>query len=376
MPPSRKGLRANSPKYQQILERLSQEIVSGKYQPGQKFPSEAALVRQFSTSRITVGRAVRELKERGLVERIPGSGTYVRKPAVGEGGGAIFGLLIPNLGDMEIFEPICQGIAGASGEKKYALLWGRTESVHASREEQALNLCRQFVERNVTGTFFAPLELTPAKDRTNLQIVRELEKGRIPVILLDRCFLPFPQRSRHDLVGIDHRRAGYMITEHLLKLGCRRIVFVAYPNGARTVEARIAGFREALFAYDIRWNPDLIEMLSQITEAEVKRILERQRPEAFVCVNDRTAGPLMHAVLKLGYKVPGDVRIVGIDDVEYAGLLPVPLTTIHQPCREIGQAALAAMFDRIEQLAMLPRDIVLDCKVVVRDSCGAQESPG
>jgi GntR family transcriptional regulator, arabinose operon transcriptional repressor len=59
-------------------------------------------------------------------------------------------------------------------------------------------------------------------------------------------------------------------------------------------------------------------------------------------------------------------------DVEYAKLLPVPLTTIHQPCREIGQAAMA-MLDRIEHPNMLTRDILLDCKLVVRESCGARE---
>ena len=68
--------------------------------------------------------------------------------------------------------------------------------------------------------------------------------------------------------------------------------------------------------------------------------------------------------------LPRDLRIVGIDDVEYAKLLPVPLTTIHQPCREIGQAAVAAMLDRIEQPEMLTRDILLDCSLMVRNSCG------
>ncbi|MGH9761828.1 MAG: substrate-binding domain-containing protein, partial [Blastocatellia bacterium] len=75
-----------------------------------------------------------------------------------------------------------------------------------------------------------------------------------------------------------------------------------------------------------------------------------------------------------GYKIPGDLRIAGIDDVEYAKLLPVPLTTIHQPCREIGQAAVAAMFDRIQHPTMLTRDILLDCRLVVRESCGAGSS--
>src|SRR5437899_11734563 len=112
MPRRRTVLESDGPKYRQVFERLSRDILAGKYKAGQKLPSEAALVRQFGTSRITVGRAVRELKERGLVERIAGSGTYVRERTIGEGG-ALFGLLIPDLGETEIFEPICQGMAGA-----------------------------------------------------------------------------------------------------------------------------------------------------------------------------------------------------------------------------------------------------------------------
>src|ERR1700730_2386862 len=65
----------HNPKYRQIFDRLARDISSGKYRSDQKLPSEAALVRQFGSSRITVGRAVRELKERGLVQRIAGSGT-------------------------------------------------------------------------------------------------------------------------------------------------------------------------------------------------------------------------------------------------------------------------------------------------------------
>src|SRR5205823_8438380 len=99
----------------------------------------------------------------------------------------------------------------------------------------------------------------------------------------------------------------------------------------------------------------------------------RKQGDAFVCANDRTAGQLMHVLQALGYRIPRDVRIVGIDDVEYASLLPVPLTTVHQPCREIGAAAMAAMLDRIDQPGMLSRDILVECRLVVRDSCGAKK---
>jgi GntR family transcriptional regulator, arabinose operon transcriptional repressor len=359
----------HTPKYQQVFEKLALDINSGKYKPGHKLPSEAALVRQFGTSRITVGRAVRELKERGLVERIAGSGTYVRTRATSEGG-ALFGLLIPDLGESEIFEPICQGMARAPEAGEHALLWGNTRTSSLSKEEQAWELCQQYIARRVSGVFFAPLELSPNAE-VNHRILAALDRARIPVVLLDRCVLAYPQRSSHDLIGIDNRRAGAMITEHLLNLGWKRIAFVAYPQSAPTVEARIAGYREALFVHGDPVDTALVERLDPADANEIKRVMQTLHPQAFVCANDRTAGHLMHSLIALGHRIPEDVRIGGIDDVEYASLLPVPLTTIRQPCREIGQVAMAAMLERVARPETPVREILLDCKLVVRQSCGA-----
>src|ERR1039457_6771566 len=76
------------PMYQKIRERLERDIAGGRYPAGGKFPSEAALVQRFGASRITVGRAVRELQERGLLDRVAGSGTYVRGAAQRAPGGS------------------------------------------------------------------------------------------------------------------------------------------------------------------------------------------------------------------------------------------------------------------------------------------------
>src|SRR6202051_1990359 len=225
------------PKYRKILERLGRDILIGHYRPGQKFPSEAALVKRFGASRITIGRALRALRQAGLIQSRAGSGSYVGPAASGDEG-LLFGLLIPNLGDTEIFGPICQGMSQAPQARKNALLWGNIAPEPETKEEQTWELCQQYISKKVDGVFFAPLERTAANDETNHRVIEGLERANIPVVLLDRCILPYPRRSRHDLVGIDHRRAGYMITEHLLKLGCRRIAFVGYPNSAATVTAR------------------------------------------------------------------------------------------------------------------------------------------
>jgi DNA-binding LacI/PurR family transcriptional regulator len=336
-------------------------------------PSEATLVRQLGASRITVGRAVRELKERGLVERIAGSGTYVRKLKDAKAT-EMFGLLIPDLGTTEIFDPICQGMAGAPEAVRYALLWGNAKTKSDSKEEQSLALARQYVERHVAGIFFAPLELTPRKDEVNMSIIQMFERARIPVVLLDRCLMPFPRRSRHDLVGIDNRRAGYLITEHLLNLGARRIVFVAHPNATATVQARITGFAEAIIGNGLPFHADFVRRIDLDDEAAVRDVVRHANADAIIGVNDRTAGRIMQTALQLGMQVPRDLRIAGIDDVEYAKLLPVPLTTIRQPCRDIGRAAMTAMIERMAHPEMLPRDIYVDCKLIVRDSCGAPKA--
>ena len=351
----------NVPKYRQVFERLSHEILSGKYAPGQKFPSEAALVGRFGTSRITVGRALRELSQRGLVERVAGSGTFVGRGHV-SAGSLLFGLLIPDLGTSEIFEPICQGIAGAPTASRHGLLWGHTASGEAPAEEQALGLCEQFIASHVAGVFFAPLERGAEARETNLTIVSRLEEARIPMVLLDRPLLPYPQRSRRDLVGIDNRRAGYLAAEYLARQEAGQISFLAYSGGAPTIAARIAGFRES-------WERGVVHRLDEITEASVGPLLKNFRPgDGFVCANDRTAGAFMKTVLALGYRVPAHLRIVGIDDVEYASLLPVPLTTVRQPCREIGEAAMETMLSRIARPNRAGRDVLVECRLVVRQS--------
>jgi DNA-binding LacI/PurR family transcriptional regulator len=361
--------RPATPKYQKVLDQLESEILGGKYPPGAKLPSEAGLSKRFNTSRITVGRAVSELRRRGLIDRRAGSGTYVRTPVVDDR--LLFGLLIPNLGHTEIFEPICQGMAEARRDGGHALLWGHAASAAASKETQASLLCEQFIERNVSGVFFAPLEFSRTKDVVNRRIAESLDGAGIPVVLLDRCFLAYPHRSKFDLVGIDNRRAGYMITEHLLNLGARRVAFVYHPDSAWTVDARIAGYREAMFASGAPLHRALVNRLDAQSEDETRRMMADVAPEAIVCANDRTAGHLMQTLLKLGVRIPEDVRIAGFDDVDYASMLPVPLTTIRQPCREIGEAALTTMLERIRQPELPARDILLACELVVRRSCGS-----
>jgi len=361
------------PKYQQILDELKEAIASGKYTAGQRLPSEHELVKSFGTSRVTVNRALRELQLTGVIARRAGSGSYV---SASSSKGYTFGLLIPELGRTEIFEPICRGMAEAKEVGHHALLWGKSLADSGAEGEDVDSLCRQLTSKKVSGVFFAPLELTPEKDAINRAVAENFERAGIPMVLLDRDLVPYPKRSQYDLVGIDNRRAGYVITEHLIVTGARHPVFIGRPGSAPTVDARIAGFREAILDRGIEYKPHLIRRIDPWDTSLVQRAIKETKADAIVCANDFTAAQVMKALHELKIPVPEKIRMAGIDDVKYASLLPVPLTTIHQPCGEIGATAIETMVQRLNHPQFPARDIALNFRLVVRRSSGVTDDHG
>ena len=298
--------RTETPKHRQVYRSLEREIRDGRFKEGDRLPSEADLVRQFGASRITVGRAVRDLQRAGLVERRAGSGTYVRtrNPA---GGGPLLRALDPRPrrdGDLRADLPGNDGLA--SRARARARLGQPARATPGRRKSGPGSCAGNTSTARVSGVFFAPLELTPAKDEVNLRIARALDEAHIPVVLLDRTVVPYPQRGHHDLVGIDNRRAGYLVTEHLLRLGARRIAFVGVGNAAATVDARASGYREALAAVGDRLRP--CARPADGSGGRGGRARSHGRgPSGRDRLRERSGRRrgVMHTLLELGHAVPG-----------------------------------------------------------------------
>jgi DNA-binding LacI/PurR family transcriptional regulator len=357
------------PKHAEIFADLHAAIRRGEIREGRRVPSENEIAARYGASRPTAARALRDLERMGLVERRVGSGTFVRRSEVPSG--SLFGLLIPGLGTTEIFEPICGEIARELHRRGHTLLWGDAAAGRGNPDPGLEDLCRHYVERRIAGVFFAPLELRADKDPANLRVAERLAAAGIAMILLDRDLVPFPERSRYDLVAIDHRRAGTVLARHLLGLGARRIDFAARPLSAPTVDLRLAGVHDALRQAGILPRPDWVHLGDPEDASFLRRLAADRAIEAVICANDVTAGHLLHGLERAGRRVPRDVRVVGFDDVKYARLLRVPLTTYRQPCEEIGAAAVSAMMERVARPGRPGRDVLLDGELVVRQSCGA-----
>jgi DNA-binding LacI/PurR family transcriptional regulator len=355
-------------KRRQIVDAVRDRIRSGMLRPGDRVPSDSELVREFGVSRPTVAKALQELQSYGLVQRKVGAGTFVLRTELHSPRN--FGLLIPGLGTTEIFEPICARMAAAAQDYGHSILWGADVRGTDPDDDpaHALELCHHFVQSSVAGVFFAPIELMQGQEAVNERIVDAFSKAKIPIVLLDRDYVPYPARSRFDLVGIDNRRVGYTITHHLFQQGCQRVIFVARQRSAATIDARIAGFMEAVVKDSGAFDSKLVQRCDPRDLKYFRKTFDHLKPDGIICGNDVTAGQLMQTLEQLNIKIPGDVRVAGVDDVKYAELLRVPLTTVRQPCEAIGDAAFRAMLDRVENPDDPGRDILLSCELVVRGS--------
>jgi LacI family transcriptional regulator len=365
-------------KHRTISQQLTTEIIAGKYSKTGRLPSEAQLVKHYGVSRPTVGRALRDLQEQGLIERRAGSGTYVR-PEKDRGHSAHpvipqIGLIMPNLFHTEIFEPICGELASLARVNDYGLWWGSNMSATAETQmtpAQAEVLCGQFIERGVMGVFFVSFEHQTDREATNLHITERLKQAGIPVVLLDRDIGVFPDRSEFDIIGVDNVAGGYLLADHLIKLGNRRLVFVKRPLTAPTVDSRIIGAQKAILDNGLPVPQPFVYSGNPADIKFIKSLVHHQKIDAVLCTNDHLAAEVLQTLTRLGIRVPQDLRLVGFDNVRFASLLSTPLTTVEQPVRDIAITAFSALRERMTDSTLPPRTLILTPRLVVRESCGA-----
>jgi DNA-binding LacI/PurR family transcriptional regulator len=369
----------NSPlKHRAVSRQLTIEITAGKYSKSGRLPSEAQLVKRFNVSRPTVGRAMRELHEQGLIERRAGSGTYIRTEkdrARSEHTAAPrIGLLMPSQSHTEIFEPICAELASLAHVKDYGLWWGDSvpfaSKTHMTAVE-AETLCEHFIERGVVGVFFASFEHQKDFEAVNQRITERLKKAGIPIVLLDRDIGVFPNRSEFDIVGVDNVAGGYLLANHLIKLGVRRMVYVKRPLTASTVDSRIIGAQKAILDNGLQIPQPFVYSGDPADVKFVTSFSQNKEIDAVLCTNDHLAAELLQTLTRIGIRIPKSLRLVGFDNVRFASLLSIPLTTVEQPVRDIAITAFSALLERMTDSALPPRTLILTPRLVVRESCGA-----
>jgi DNA-binding LacI/PurR family transcriptional regulator len=159
----------------------------------------------------------------------------------------------------------------------------------------------------------------------------------------------------------------------LIGLGHERILFLMRP-GRRTIERRYEGWKDALLHHGLAADADLVvpveDWLPELAAQAIASRIDARGLDftAVLAAGDSLAVGAMMGVQQRGYTVPGDVSVMGMDDLPQASFLNPPLTTMHIPMREIGSVALDLLRDSLSGLPMPPRRVELACHLVERAS--------
>ncbi|MFL5132613.1 MAG: LacI family DNA-binding transcriptional regulator [Microvirga sp.] len=172
-------------------------------------------------------------------------------------------------------------------------------------------------------------------------------------------------------IEIDNRAAAYGMTQHLASLGHRSIAYVSGPASNILERERFQGFKDGLETAGLPFDPALVLPGDYTIEAGVRAgqdlVARPTRPTAVFCTSDEMAIGLMRTLFSAGLRVPEDISVAGFDDIEFAAVAEPPLTTIHQPRRELGQAAASALIELLQGRSS-PKRIRLETELVIRDS--------
>lgn len=230
------------------------------------------------------------------------------------------------------------------------------------RESHNLDL---LVQQRVQGVIISPVDENSSRLET-------LKDRGVPVIFVDRVG---DDRDVWSVV-VDDREGGRLAARHLVGQGHRRIAFLGHPHRSPKVKSRYEGAREIVnqSAGDITL--ELVSTSSWTVE-EGRRLgvllaarPADKRPTAVFCANDMLALGLTQELLRAGLNVPGDIAVIGYDNIGWAALGAVPLTTVSQPRTLLGRTAVEMMIRLIDPTGPLPEanHIVLKPELVIRDS--------
>jgi LacI family transcriptional regulator len=245
-----------------------------------------------------------------------------------------------------------------------------TRTVGPDPETAQQQIWTMFEEHWVTGIILTP----PLSDDPIL--LADARKRGLAII----CVAADPDAvATAPVIGIDDFTAGRDIARHLIGLGHRRFGYIHGLAGHRSAERRFNGLRHELAAAGIT-DESIVEERGTFTFHSgiecAQRILESQpRPTALMCANDDMAAGALLAIHRAGLAIPGDISVTGFDDTPLSEIVWPPLTTVHQPIKQIGHDAanlLVAMIGRASQADdEQARQITAAHYLVERESTGA-----
>ena len=245
-----------------------------------------------------------------------------------------------------------QAIAGAEAEARRRGLFLIIGSVEEEAQGDERAYLRLMLERRVEGLIVA--------GPTHLErdwLLHPLTH-RMPIVAMASSEVVAPGVS---VVDVDNQRGGRDATVHLVEHGHRAVATITGPLEWRSARERLDGYREALAAHGLAEEPALVEHAPDWSvesgREAARRLLDSERPfTALFAQSDLFALGAISELRSRGLDVPGDVSVVGYDDIPVARYLDPPLTTMSQPMREVGALAVRLVVEQLGADGVPPRE--------------------
>jgi len=273
----------------------------------------------------------------------------------------LFGLVLSSM-----INPVYSRVVVAIEEGAHAMGYDVLLALTANVPEREEACIRRFISRRVDGVFVAPVYRMAAEAR----IYKELLARGIPTVLLGHT-APFCRQFVN--VESDDLLASYAATQHLLKLGHKRIAFLTGPPVTPWTQERLEGYRRALREVGVEADDKLIFEAGRTIEdgakAAAQMLSESSDATAVQAVNDVVAVGCAETLLSHGLKIPHDISVAGFGNILLGQHFRVPLTTARQPKFRLGSAAVELMRQLLG--GQRPDSRRLPAELVVRASTGA-----
>jgi LacI family transcriptional regulator len=224
---------------------------------------------------------------------------------------------------------------------------------------------RTFLAMRAPGVIMTPV---------GAEASRLLQSHGIAVVEVDRQLAP-----NCDGVVIDNERGGREATMHLVGLGHKRIALLGVDTQWTTDAGRLKGYRTALKNAGITFDKKLVASIplrAPDIDARIESLLDTASPTAIFAANNELAEHAWRVLRRRGLSIPGDMSLVGFDDVPWMEMVDPPITVVDQPTIELGRSAARLLLRRLNGgAAALPGVEVLQPRLVVRGSTGAPRRP-
>lgn len=270
------------------------------------------------------------------------------------------GLIVADISN-PFFSNIARIIEDEAKKHGYVVIFGSSDE-NAEKSEDLINV---MLNRQVDAFIIAPAADTEKQ-------IKELKKKNVPFVLIDRYF----RDVEADMVHTNNFQAAYKAVEHLIKNGRNKIGMVAYETELPHMQERINGYKEALRTHGIRQKKGWLQKASfEALETDVPKEIETllapaQDIDAVLFATNSLAVAGIKKMIELKVKVPEQVAIISFDESDAFDFFYSPITYVNQSVRDIGQEAVNLAINMIDSEMRKPSRLLIESKLVVRESCG------